>query len=160
MPTWSVWRKTSGNAANVATNLDDLGLLLQAECDENTCRLPFAPTEAVAIGEDIEAAYKPVAEEKQKEGRQKGGGNRRSSKAKRSRANCPKPKQDESARSTAVAAKAVGMSRHTYEKGKEVVHEGGPELPAEMDRTGKVKGAFKKLEKQRAAAIKGGGINE
>ncbi len=74
--------------------------------DENTCRKPFDPFEAVEIGKAIEAAYKPVAEAKKAEGRKAGGGDRRSDAAKRSRATCPQAKQDETARTTAVAAGA------------------------------------------------------
>ncbi len=39
----------------VAANLDDVANALRAERDENTCRLEFAPTEAVAMA----AALRP-----------------------------------------------------------------------------------------------------
>ncbi|WP_041407053.1 hypothetical protein [Segniliparus rotundus] len=35
--------------------------MLRAECDENTQRKPFTPTEAEAIASAIEAALRPVA---------------------------------------------------------------------------------------------------
>jgi N6-adenosine-specific RNA methylase IME4/ParB-like chromosome segregation protein Spo0J len=141
--------KRSAIPANTAHNLSELSDLLKAECDENTCRLPFSPTEAVAIGAEIEAAFKPVAEAAKKEhgktapGKQSLRGN--------------SPKCSESARTTAVAAKAVGMDRRTYEKAKAVVAsaesepEKGKALAEEMDRTGKVNGAFKKMTTARAA---------
>ena len=98
---------------------------------------PLAVSEAVAIGEAIERVERPKAEAAQQEGRRKGGGDRRSEKAKRSRKSLPKAKQDESARTTAQAAEAASMSRPTYEKAKAVIESGDTELVAEMDRTGK-----------------------
>lgn len=63
---------------NVADNFDDLFLLLKAEADENTCREPFTPEEAVALAE----SYRNVAEERVskavEEGKSKGGGDRKS----------------------------------------------------------------------------------
>jgi len=59
-------------------------------------------------------------------GQKSGGGDKRSEKAEqeRSRITCPKAKQDESARTSSVAAAAVGMSRANYEKAKAVVASG------------------------------------
>jgi hypothetical protein len=86
---------------------------LQAEADENTCRKAFDPMEAVAMGDAIEKAYRPVAEEKLKTAGSDGGkkaGKGRPSDRPRGTSPTPKP-QDESARTTAVAAAAVGMDR-------------------------------------------------
>jgi len=134
----------------VAKNLTDAATLLRAERDENTCRESLAVSEAVAIGEAIEKIERPKAKAKQKEGQKKGGGDRRSEKAKRSGKTLPKAKRDETARTTVQAAEAANMSRPTYEKAKVVIESGDTELVAEMDRTGKVNGVFKKLKRQKA----------
>jgi len=128
--------------ATIANNLTELWACLRAEADENVCRKGFNPVEAVALGEAIEKAYRPVAEEKkaQSPGRPKKG-----------RGISPrisKPKQDESVRTAAVAAMAANVDRRTYEKAKEVVASGDKELIEEMRKTGKVDGAHKKLKRK------------
>lgn len=100
---------------------------------ENTCRKPFNPEEAVAIGERIEAVAKTEAQQRQKEGQSKGGksagkGRSRDSSGK----SFTKPERDNSKRATAVAAKAVGMSHVTYEKAKAVVETCPTGTQAEM----------------------------
>jgi len=112
--------------ASVAKNISDLALLLRAETDENTCRKAFDLLEAVSLGTAIEKSYKPIAEAAKAAGQKSGGGDKRSEKAEqeRSRITCPKAKQDESARTSSVAAAAVGMSRANYEKAKAVVASG------------------------------------
>lgn len=74
----------------------------------------MTPEEAVDIGARIEAIAKKEAEKAQEEGRKRGGGDRKSDEANRSGKTFPKAIRDEAARTTAVAAKAVGMSRPTY----------------------------------------------
>jgi hypothetical protein len=125
---------------SVAASLADARSFIRAESDENTCRKSFTPGEAVEIGLRVEEAYQPVAEEAQKQspGRPKKGG-----------ATCPMiSDRDESARTTAVAASAVGMSRRSYEKAKAVVESGDAEAIAEMEKTGKVDKAHRKLEQK------------
>jgi len=142
--------------AFVAKSVTEAVLRLEAERDENTCRKDFLRTEAIAVADAIAEAYKPKAEEAAQEGRKagasKGGKTAGRGRPIASRGSSPKGKQDESARTTAVAAKAVGMDRRTYEKGKAVVASGDKVLMAEMDRTGKVSGAYKKLKTKEAAA--------
>ncbi len=89
--------------ANIASNLSELGDLLRAEADENTCRKDFTPEEAVAVGAEIEKAYKPVAvaAQRQSPGRPKKG---RGTSPKISR------KETESARTTAVAVAAAPLA--------------------------------------------------
>ena len=72
----------------------------------------------------IEKAYKPTAEEKKTVEAGKHGAEGGRGKKKTLRGSFPKGKQDESSRTTAVAAAAVGMDRRTYEKAKEVVASG------------------------------------
>jgi len=73
----------SRDAARKAVGVSGKGVLCRpskrpaqaatAECDENTCRKVFVISEAVALGEAVEAAYKPVAEASKKKGKQTGG---------------------------------------------------------------------------------------
>ena len=143
----------------VAENLTEAVHLLKAERDENLCRVGFTPEEAVGMGEAIAETYKPIAVENQtveaaKHGK-KGGRPKETLGKTLPKGSEPKPR-DESARTLSQAAAAVGMSRPTYEKAQAVI-EAAKENPAfrplvdEMNRTGKVSGAFKKLQRTVAA---------
>ncbi|OWY70389.1 hypothetical protein B7486_16505 [cyanobacterium TDX16] len=75
------------------------------------------PSEAVAIGEAIEKVARKEAKERHAEGTNKGRENRKNP----SRKSLPRPKgQDETKRTSTVAASASGMSRTTYEKAKAI----------------------------------------
>lgn len=140
----SKWSKI---AANVTDAMGDIATLVKAECQENTCRKAFTPEEAVAIGEAIEATL-PKPEERKAEAR------RRAKGKKKDGASCAilsKPKRDNGKRTASIAAAAVGMSARTYEKAKEVVNASkkspkAKRLVQEMNKTGKVNGAHKKLK--------------
>ncbi len=133
--------------ATVASSLDGFDRLLKAQCEENTCRKALTPEEAVAMGRLIEAAYRPKARAAQRAG----GGDKRSVQTRPLGVSCPKRSRDESARTTAVAARAVGMSRRTYEQAREVVDSGERALLDEMNKTGRVSGAYRKLRVKRQA---------
>lgn len=138
-------------SVRVASSPKTAAELIRAEADENTCRKDFDPTEAYQVGIAIEEAYRPVAEAAREKSRSKAG--KASGKA---RANAGetfptvKSKRDESARTRAVAAAAVGRSDRTWEKLKAVVESGDEALVAEMDRTGKVDRAYKRLKVNQA----------
>jgi hypothetical protein len=122
----------------VVDSLDDALLTLRAERDENTCRKDFTPSEAVRIGTALEALEKEEAKERQKEGGRAGG--KGSGKLPEAQTGDTRDK----------VAEAVGMSGRTYEKVKQVLQaaEADPELRPvveEMDRTGKVEPALKKV---------------
>lgn len=132
--------------AIVAESLSDLRRRVVAERDENVCREPFRPSEMVALGRVIEEFQRPIAEaaERKSPGRPKKG-----------RGNAPtfSAPQDESKRTSSVAAAACGVDRRTYEKAKAVA-EAAAESPKEfgdlvelMDRTGKVNKAYSELRK-------------
>lgn len=141
--------------AYVATDFADACKAALAEQHENTCRKDLTPSEAVAQGKKIEAMVKPMADAAKAEGRQRGGGDRKSQEAEnRSRKNYPKAIQDESKRTTAQAGEAVGMSRVTYEKAKAIVESGDAKLIEEMDRTGKVSPVHAKLETPKRVTAK------
>jgi N6-adenosine-specific RNA methylase IME4 len=139
---------------NIARNFHELQLLLEAERDENICREAFTPEEAVHLGRRFEAFARGKAEVAKADGRKKGGGDRRSDGAKRSRKTFPKAKRDESKRVPAQSASVVGMSRPTFERAVAVVASGDRKLIDEMNRTGKVNGVHKRLiVAQKAARI-------
>lgn len=130
----------------VAASLSDLRKRVMAEKDENVCREPFKPSEMVALGRAYEEFHRPLAQaaEKKSPGRPKKG-----------RGTSPtfsRP-QDESKRTSAVAAAACGVDRRTYEKAKAVAQAAADapkkfgELVEMMDRTGKVNRAYSELRR-------------
>ena len=130
----------------VAETLTDVLIALQAERDENTCRKELAPTEAVAIGERIEAIERPKAEERARK------------RTDLMQPDCQETFLAEAGQTRDAVARAVGgMSGRTYEKAKVVVAaaEADPEkfapVVAEMDRTGKVDRAFKVVKQVKQA---------
>lgn len=130
----------------ITTTLDDGAKRIRAERDENHCRKPWTPSEWVAIGKALEAIEKPKAAE-----RKASGVNQHSE---------PASKLDEASkgRSDAKVAEALGKSKDTYRKAREVVEAAADEtLPEpvretakaavkQMDETGKVDGAYKAVK--------------
>jgi ParB family chromosome partitioning protein len=132
----------------VVDNLDDALLALRAEHDENHHRKAFTPSEAVAIGQALEELEKAKAKERQAQARGKPLGTKKADVV--SGGNLP-PESADSGKTRDRIGEAVGMSGRTYEKAKEVVEaaQENPELRPvveEMDRTGKVEPAFKKVQ--------------
>jgi site-specific DNA-methyltransferase (adenine-specific) len=128
--------------------VEDAAALLRAEADENTCRKPFAPSEAVSLGRALEGIERARASERRqstqaKPGEGKVGGGK-----------LPPP---ERGKTRDKVAEAVGMSGRTYDKAKEVVAaaEADPALVPvveEMDRTGKVHQAFQEVVRRKKRA--------
>lgn len=144
----SIWAYT-------ADGLFDAAQLLEAERDENTCRKDLAPSEIVALGKRIEGIEGPKAEERRTANLRRG-------------TESPEPetcRDGECGETRDRVAQAVGrISGRTYEKAKQVVEaaEKDPEtftpLVEEMDRTGKVDGAHRKMQttqRRRAAEAQG-----
>lgn len=129
--------------AIIAENLGVARELLMAERDENTCRLPFTPTEAVALGRQLEELEKPRAKERQQDH-----GKTAPGKKKNTSENFTEVKGD----TRDIVGDAIGMSGPTYQRAKAVVTaaEDDPEtfgpIADEMDRTGKVLPAFEKVK--------------
>jgi hypothetical protein len=128
--------------------------LLRAERDENRCRKDVLPSEAVALGKKVEALEREEAKRRQEASRagkgtkvgDQGGGN------------LPPPSSGNGKTRDRVA-EAIGMSGKTYEKAKKVVEaaEADPTLKPvveEMDRTGKVDPAFRKVQPGKAKDAK------
>jgi hypothetical protein len=131
----------------VVTGLDDAVVALRAERDENSCRLPFNPVEAVALGRKLEEFERAAARERQ---------------AQAGPANGPGVKSNGLGKLPEAAkgetrdrvGDAVGMSGRSYEKAKAVV-EAAEKDPTEyghlverMERTGKVDGPYRELRQQ------------
>lgn len=135
--------------AETATDLDDAMRRLQAERDENTCRRDLSPTEMTRLGKRLESLEKPKAEERQQATRAKPG-----------EAADKRPSNldaRDNGRTDAKVAAALGVSKDTYRKAKAVVEAAEePDAPAEvveaaaeMDRTGKVDPAYRKVVKKK-----------
>ncbi len=128
---------------HVLQDADDLLRRLKVERDENTHRLAFAPSEAVAIGKELENLERPKAKGREKEGGRMGG---------KGSGKLPDPSKGQT---RDKVAEAVGMSGRTYEKAKAVVEaaEEDPEsfgpIQEEMDQTGNVDGAYRKAKEKK-----------
>lgn len=143
--------------AHVVGNLKDAASMLIAERDENTCRKDFLHSEKFALGETLIGLAEDEATERHREASSLGGAKSRKG-ADKGGETCPSVKQrDETKRAKSVVAAATGTGRKTYEKIEAVCKaaESEPEkyapLVQEMDRTGKVDGAFKKLKVMKQA---------
>jgi hypothetical protein len=124
----------------VAKDLVDVALRLQAEQEENTCRKDFAPSEAAAVAKARLPAMQALAKAAQKEH-----GGTAPGKKKSLVRTSDKCSRDHSRDAAAMAAATAGLSADTIKKIDAVVASGDAELIAEMDTTGKVDRAFKKL---------------
>lgn len=87
--------------------------MLIAQCDENTCRKDFTPSEAVAVGAAVEAIESKAAKERQREHGKTAPGRRKNT--------CGKLPPQKKAKTREKVAAAVGMKARTYEKAKAVV---------------------------------------
>lgn len=148
----------------VADDLDSAQRLLEAERDENTCRMEMKPSEKAKLGMDLEELERPKAETRKRDGAQIGtlvrDGKDPSGKLPEG-----SKKHKHSETGEAVGA-AIGMSRNTYYRAKKVVElaEAGNVSAiaevAEMDRTGKVTPSYRRLIKGIPDAKRTGGIKK
>jgi len=127
--------------AVVAERLGDALKLLEAERDENTCRIDFTPEEAVEMGRSLEKLEGPKAKERMKAG---GGDKKSAGKIGSSKLDDPIPGIG---RTDEKVAASVGMGKDTYRKAKAVVAgaEADPALRPlvdQMNATGKVDPAY------------------
>lgn len=114
--------------AVVDPSLDDILRAMQAEEDENKCRLAFSQSERVAIADHIESIERQRAEERK---RQHGG--TAPGRRKNTPADSAEVSGDAGDTREKVAA-AVGVSHDTLTKARKVVAEGTPELVEAMDK--------------------------
>ena len=125
----------------VTGSLDEALVSLRAEMDENTCRLDMRPTELVELGRRLEELERPAAKERQREGGKAGG-----------EASGKFPEASTAATRDKVG-EAVGVSGKTYEKARTVVEaaeadpEAFEEVVREMDRTGKIDPAYRRVKR-------------
>jgi N6-adenosine-specific RNA methylase IME4 len=128
----------------IVDSIDDAVDRLKAERDENICRKDFTISEKLSLGEALEALERKDAKQRQ--------GARTDIRVGTSG---EVPHKSKPQRAADNVASAVGMDRRTYEKAKAVKESGDEKLVAEMNRTGKVNGAFKKMKvRQQAAELK------
>jgi ParB-like chromosome segregation protein Spo0J len=127
---------------HMVDELEDAGRALMAERDENSCRAPLRPSEAVALAKALEKLERTQARERQAQaGPRTGRGKKASGSGK-----LPEPVKGETREKV---AKLVGMKPTTLGKAKKVVEaaECEPEkyqsVCDEMDETGNVDRAHK-----------------
>ncbi|SRR6266851_5457274 len=132
---------------HVVSNLDEVVHLVRAEMEENTCRKDFSPLEIAEVGAAVEKLIKPLMEERQREH-----GGTAPGRPKNTSGNLPEVSNGRPDRARDVAAAATGVSPRTYEKIKAVAEAAKEEpkkfaeIAEEMDRTGKVDPAYKKVK--------------
>jgi N6-adenosine-specific RNA methylase IME4 len=136
--------------ANIVENLEDAVDFLKAQSDENSVRKDLLPSEAVALARAFEEEEKNAAVRRAEEGRKRGGLIRQGSLVE----SCPQPDRGKTRDRVAVKC---GWSGRTLEKAKAVVKaaEQDPEKYAsfldEMDRTARVDGVYRSLQRTRQA---------
>jgi ParB-like chromosome segregation protein Spo0J len=140
----------SKTPVTVAVALTDEQAALHAEGEENTCREPFTPSEAVRHAERIVQVERRLAKERQLATLKQGD----KQPEPRSADSAERDESPSARQSRARTAEAVGMSHDTLRKAAAVVQaaEAEPErytpLVEQMDRTGKVDPAWKALNQQ------------
>lgn len=126
-------------------SLNDAALALRAERDENVERLELKPSEIAALAKKLRPFEKKEAKDRQR----KSGGDHR-------KPGCDKLSQPPSGKTREKVAEAVGVSHCTLDKIEAVVEaaEENPEqfgsVLQEMDETGKVDPAYKKVKETKA----------
>jgi N6-adenosine-specific RNA methylase IME4 len=133
----------------IPVTIIDLAQIVRGQYAENAFRKDPTLSEAVAIKRALEPIERATAKERQREGGRRGG---------QGSGNLPEASKGNAADK---AAKAMGMARRTLEKAEAVVDaaEAEPEkfgkLLADMDRTGRAHGPYKRLRVlQQAEAIR------
>jgi ParB family chromosome partitioning protein len=120
----------------IPVNVVDLDSVVRGEFAENTCRKDFTLSEAVAIKRALEPLEKAAARERQGTRTDKHPG---------------KLPTSSKGRAADKVAKATGMARRTLEKAEAIVEAAEAEpkkygkLLADMDRTGRVNGVYRRL---------------
>jgi N6-adenosine-specific RNA methylase IME4/ParB-like chromosome segregation protein Spo0J len=124
----------------IPVNVLDLDAVVRGEFAENAFHKPFTLSEAVAIKRALEPLEKAAAKERQAASGGKG------------RIASGKLPTATTGRAADRAARATGMARRTLEKAEEIVDtaEAEPEkfgkLLADMDRTGRANGVYRRLK--------------
>ena len=132
---------------DIPVNVIDLDDIARGEYAENVHRKDFTLSEAVAIKRALEPLERAAAKERQREGGRSGG---------KASGKLPEASKGNAADK---AAKATGMARRTLEKAEAIVDaaEAEPEkfgtLLADMDRTGRVNGVYRRLKIAKQAAL-------
>ncbi len=132
---------------DIPVTVVDLDAVVRGEFAENAVRKDFTLSEAVAIKRALEPIEREAAKERQREGGRSGG---------KASGKLPEASTGNAADK---AAKATGMARRTLEKAEAIVDaaEAEPEkygkLLADMDRTGRANGVYRRLRVVQQAEI-------
>lgn len=126
------WQKSNlGRGKPIPVHVVSIDDLVAGEYDANAIRKDFRPSELVAIKRAIEAKLAPAAKERQRSGKKAEGG---------------------AGRVMDVVAKVGGKGARSIEKAEAVVRAAEQDpgrfggLKADMDRTGRVDGPYKRLQ--------------
>jgi ParB-like chromosome segregation protein Spo0J len=147
-------------AANVANNLDEAILALEAERDENGCRESFTPSEIADLAKRLRAIEEPKAAERQKAAGG-GHGNQYSTKKLESGGvsesdTPPKPRKPQRVDAKIAASRGIGKGKLRQIEEVAAAAESEPEkfgdLPEKMD-TVSVNAAHKELKARKAAVV-------
>jgi ParB family chromosome partitioning protein len=136
--------------AVIFETLDDAARI-SAEANENIHRKEYTPEEMATVFELLKRELVPAAEKSRRDGQRSGGKSAGNGRPKSSSGkNFPQPTAKKAAKVSDQAAAILGVSRPTAEKALAVVKSGDAELIAEMNATGKVDPAFRKLGQKSA----------
>lgn len=115
--------------AIIVKGLDDAAKRLMAERDENTCRLDLTLSEKVRVGKRLEELERPKAKEREQAGKSSDGTAGGRGKRK------PSSNLDEGfgGRTDEKVGSALGISKDSYRRAKDVIEKAAPELIAAMD---------------------------
>jgi N6-adenosine-specific RNA methylase IME4 len=133
--------------SEIPVNVIDLDAVVRGEYAENVHRKDFTLSEAVAIKRALEPVERAAAKDRQREGGRRGG------------EGSGKLPEASTGNAADKAAKATGMARRTLEKAEAIVDaaEAEPEkygkLLADMDRTKRVNGVYRRLKISQQAEI-------
>jgi ParB family chromosome partitioning protein len=126
--------------ATIVTNLSDVQRALEAEGQENSCRMPLNPCEAVELGRRFEALEREPADQRMK----------------KNRGRQPSDKLPEGSRGRVreIVGRMVGLSGSTYEHAKAVMRAAEKNrtvygyLVVQMQATGNVDRAYRELRRR------------
>jgi len=119
---------------DIPATVVDLQEIARGEFAENEIRKDFTWSERCAIADALEPKERDAAKEREQVSRNRSG-------------KLPAPK----GQALDKVATAVGASRHTLEKAREIYESGDESLIAEMDRTDKVTGPYRELKRRKDA---------
>lgn len=153
---------------SICNNLDEAGIALQAQDQENSCRKDLTKSERADMVDRLKAALRPMAAANSVANLQVGkspgakgspSGLNQSTRASADNQNDPNGPDKESGRIESHAAKIAGIARDTYRKATAVKEAAktdpvAAEIADEMGKTDNVEKAYKQLQERRRTTKK------